>query len=98
MAIDIRSEQLLSINGATKSLHGRPHISTVWRWIQRGVRGVKLETVLIGGRRYTSNEALERFVSRTTAAAAGEPAPTRTPTQRQRAILAAERELAAAGI
>jgi hypothetical protein len=59
--IDISNEFLLTISAAAKSLPSRPHISTVWRWIQRGVRGVKLETYLIGGRRFTSREALERF-------------------------------------
>ena len=46
----------------------RPNVSTVWRWAQRGVCGVTLETVLIGGRRYTSRVALQSFVERSTAA------------------------------
>lgn len=40
----------------------RVHISTIWRWIQRGVRGVKLESLNIGGRRYVPREALEHFL------------------------------------
>ncbi len=98
MPIDINSENLVTINEATKTLPSRPHIATGWRWVYRGCKGIKLETVCIGGRRYTSEEALQRFIERTTAAANGETIPTRTAKQREKAIAAAERELAAAGI
>ena len=67
-------------------------------WRLRGVRGNKLETILIGERRYTSQEALERFAARTTAIASGEQLPVRTSRQRQRSIEEAERELAKDGI
>jgi hypothetical protein len=77
---------------------GAVHASTVHRWRLKGVRGVKLETIMRGGIRHTSREAIERFFSSTTAAANGEPAPTRTPKQRERAIVAAERELEEAGV
>ncbi len=75
-------------------------IPTVWRWRQRGIRGIRLETCLVGGRRYTSRESFNRFVESTTAAADGEPACTavRTSKQREAAIARAERELDAAGI
>jgi hypothetical protein len=52
-----------------------------------------LESIVCAGRRYTSVEAIERFVAATTAAANGERPPIRTPRQRQRAIEAAEREM-----
>jgi hypothetical protein len=78
---------------------GRPSISSLWRWYRRGVRGAKLETIVIGGRRrYTSVQALERFITATTAAADGAPKPVRTAKQRQRSIAAAERELLREGI
>lgn len=93
MAINIVDEEILSLAQATKMLPGRPHLSSIFRWMSRGVRGVRLESVLVGGRRYTSREALERFSAATTAAANREPAPIRTPTQRQRAIERAEKEL-----
>jgi hypothetical protein len=41
----------------------RPNISTLHRWATRGVRGVKLETVAVGHVRYTSIEAVRRFLS-----------------------------------
>lgn len=34
--------------------HAVPDVTTVWRWRSRGVRGIRLDTVCIGGRRYTS--------------------------------------------
>jgi hypothetical protein len=96
------SESLLTLSAAARELPGPSgrglHVSTLWRWAQRGVKGTRLETVMIGGIRYTSREALERFVARTTAAADGTTPIVRTPKQRQRAIEAAERELSEAGI
>jgi len=52
-------------------LPGQPHLSTLWRWYRRGVRGVRLETVVVGGRRFTSRAAIERFIERTTVARDG---------------------------
>ncbi|MCR9211960.1 MAG: DUF1580 domain-containing protein [bacterium] len=40
-------------------------MSTAWRWANRGVKGVKLETVSIGGKRLTSVQAVTRFLKRT---------------------------------
>ena len=40
------------------------NVATVWRWILRGVRGKKLRSVLIGGRRYIlRGEDLDEFLS-----------------------------------
>jgi hypothetical protein len=96
--IDLQSESVVSLTAAAKSLPSRPHIATVYRWFQHGVRGIRLETVLLGGRRFTSHEALQRFTERLTAAAAGEPVPARTLKQREAAMQRAEAELAKAGI
>jgi hypothetical protein len=66
----------------------RVHVSTVWRWITRGLRGVKLETVKIGGTTCTSEEALRRFFA---ALSAGRQQPaTRSNAERQAQV---EREL-----
>lgn len=45
-----------------KRLPTRPNVSTIWRWALKGVRGVILESVLIGGIRHCSDEAIERFL------------------------------------
>jgi len=39
------------------------HIASIWRWVLHGVRGRKLPTVLIGGRRYVLKESLESFLA-----------------------------------
>lgn len=93
MSIEISSETLLTVPQAAQRLPGQPHISSLHRWRSHGVRGVKLETVLIGGRRFTSVEALERFAARTTAAAEGQPLPIRSSKERERAIQRAEKGL-----
>jgi hypothetical protein len=89
---------LITLTEATKLLPGRPNISTIWRWWRRGVHGHKLQTIVIGGRRFTSRSWLEAFAVATTAAAIGELPPARTPCQRARAVDAADRELRDAGI
>ena len=98
--IDITIEQPISFNQAAKFLPDdrRPGFSTWWRWSTRGIRGVKLETILIGGRRCTTAEAVARFFEHTTAAASGQPVPARTNRQREAAIRRAEKECEASGI
>ena len=95
--IDSESEDLLRVpSEAAKHIPGRPNASTIWRWHRRGVRGVRLETIVVGGRRYTSRAALQRFFERSTEADAGRPIS--TPKVRARSIAQAERDLDAAGI
>lgn len=46
------------------------HYSTVYRWVTKGTRGRVLESMLIGGVRFTTVEALNRFFGTTTIKAA----------------------------
>ena len=48
----------------------RLHRATAFRWARYGLRGVKLETIRVGGRACTSLEALERFFALLTESAA----------------------------
>ena len=80
--VDIQSEEILSLSHAARSLPGHPHVSTIHRWRLRGVQGVKLETFRIGGRRFTTLEALERFSARVTAVVNGESPPALARTSR----------------
>lgn len=59
------TEDLVPLAAASEHIPGRPHINTVRRWanigVQRGPRVVRLETIPVGGRLFTSREAIERF-------------------------------------
>ncbi len=66
--IYIQDEEVVSLTDATKHLPKRragkcPHVATLYRWAQQGVRGVKLETIQVGGTLCTSLEALQRSPS-----------------------------------
>jgi len=70
MTVNIATETLVRISDAPAHCPTNPSIATVRRWHVQGIRGVHLETTLIGGRRYTSQEALARFFARTNTAPA----------------------------
>jgi len=96
---DLLDETRVSMTGLARLVEVT--IPTIWRWRQKGVRGVRLETFMVGGRRYTTHEAYRRFVAATTLAADGGQPPStsaRTSRQRQAAIARAEAELDAPGI
>jgi len=65
MSLHLDNEQPIPLTGAAEHIRSRPSISTVRRWSRYGVRGVKLDTRLIGGRRYTTIAAIDRFLERT---------------------------------
>ena len=71
MMPNLLDEDLLPFAQGVRSLPGRPSVSAGYRYIGRGCRGVHLETIVVGGRRFTSRQALRRFVAGTTAAANG---------------------------
>jgi hypothetical protein len=83
----------------------RTHVSTLYRWMTSGCRGVVLESIQVGGTRCTSKEALMRFFERLShpdpAGRVGShagPTPTRrTAAQRQRDSARAGRKLAERG-
>jgi len=41
----------------------RPNVATIWRWATKGLRGVRLATIALGRFRYTTESALERFLT-----------------------------------
>lgn len=51
--------EVVSFNDVSKQWH--VHISTVFRWATSGVRGRRLPSLLIGGRRYVKKSDLEDF-------------------------------------
>ena len=99
MMIDIQSETLLSLSKAARQVPpAGVNIGTLYRWMLRGVRGVRLDTVLIGGKRFTSAQALNLFFERTTAAADGARAIVAQPARAENTLDAAEKRLDALGI
>jgi len=62
MPIDPAEETPVNFHDAPAFIPGQPHVSTLHRWRSRGVRGRRLETFLSGGRRFTTLEAIERFL------------------------------------
>jgi hypothetical protein len=59
-------EQVLTLSQAAERLPKRPngksvHVATIYRWAMTGLRGVRLETLPVGGTICTSAEALQRF-------------------------------------
>jgi hypothetical protein len=96
--ICLESEHLIAVADAPSVIPGRPHKGTVWRWVLNGIRGIKLESIVVGSKRFTSREAVDRFISATTAVANGEPAPTRSPRAREREIARATDELDRMGV
>jgi Protein of unknown function (DUF1580) len=67
--ISIACEQVLPLSQLAKRLPwrrgGRPvHPSTLHRWRQPGIRGIRLECIRLGGAWHSSVEALQRFAER----------------------------------
>jgi len=86
----------ISLSKAAEICPGKPNITTLWRWCRHGCRGVRLDSFVRGGRRFTTAEALARFIQATTAvadsrtAASPTPAPTILSKTRQKQLAMAE--------
>lgn len=72
------------------------HLSTVYRWCTRGIRGVRLEYVQVGGVRATSEAAVVRFFETLTAQGRAEQGLQKDKVTKD--LSAVERQLDAAGI
>jgi hypothetical protein len=64
--IDLSLETVLPFRAACAQLPRRRagrqmRPSTLYRWSRQGLRGVRLETIQVGGTQCTSIEALQRF-------------------------------------
>ena len=65
MAADTLTHTLrdaITLAQAVDYIPGRPQVATLWRWATRGVRGVRLETCIVGGRRMTTPAMIEAFL------------------------------------
>jgi hypothetical protein len=59
-------DRLMSLPETTTYLRGltgkKPHVATIWRWCLKGCKGVRLESICVGGRRMVSAAAVDRFI------------------------------------
>lgn len=62
--IDTKTEPLIRLSEAARLFPRPPGPSTLFRWTLHGVRGHKLDSELVGGVRYTSAAAVQRFITR----------------------------------
>ncbi len=97
------------IAGELPRMNGkRISVTTLWRWTVKGINGVTLEAIKLGGRYLTSTSAVERFGKKLSELGVQERGPRlnatlhtprrRTDAQRQRDVGKAEAELQRAGI
>lgn len=75
MAIDVEADRLVELKAVPKLLEAkigkRLNLATLYRWQSRGIAGIKLETVVVGGGRFTTVDALNRFFAASTLAKQG---------------------------
>jgi hypothetical protein len=96
--LDHRSEQLIPLSQVPDHLPrtnagNRPHPATIYRWVSRGIRGTKLETIRIGGRRLTSVEAIDRFIECTSRRKEANPKPELSPVNHRKRVEKASRRV-----
>jgi len=72
VAIDVENEKLIRIADLSRLVPGRTgqgvSVSTVHRWMLKGRRNrdgeiIRLDSLVVGGSRYTTREALRRFTA-----------------------------------
>ncbi len=67
MRIDLQHERTITLAEVPQHVPSRGakkvHYSTIYRWVTKGARGQVLESVMVGGIRYTTVEAVQRFLS-----------------------------------
>ena len=66
--IDVETETLILPREVCRMFPGRSGngiaLCTAWRWMLKGRKGHKLESLIAGGQRYTTREAVGRFLAK----------------------------------
>lgn len=63
----------LAVDWLPTRRRGRPaHAATLFRWASKGLHGVRLEVVQVGGTKCTSKQALQRFFAKLTEVSKGQ--------------------------
>lgn len=98
MPIQVETDRLVELshvpNVLEKQIGKRLNLATIYRWRQRGIAGIRLETILIGGRAFTSMEALQSFFQQSVEAKHGNQA-VATSAEIKRSRLSSEKRLEA---
>lgn len=63
---NLAEERLMNLPDAAtyigKLTGQKPHLSTLWRWCLKGCKGVMLDSICIGSKRFVTVSAIERFI------------------------------------
>jgi hypothetical protein len=59
---ELLDETLITLSAACKCFPVKCSRAAMERWVRKGSRGTVLESILICGKRYTSEEAIDRFL------------------------------------
>lgn len=78
MSVSVSPIQLKELPKLLESRFGkRISYGTCFRWVRKGVAGIKLRSIFFSGSHYVTSEAVDEFLAQVTAAKAGEqPKPT----------------------
>ena len=72
--LSLLNEDVIPLSAVPDEIPGKQiHPTTVWRWSNRGVRGIRLEVVKVGYEIRTSRQAVRRFLERINLPATSEP-------------------------
>lgn len=63
MILNANDFEEISLKDAAREL--RVSYSTCWRWATVGLRGIRLGSVLIGARRFTTRHFVDQFLAKT---------------------------------
>ncbi len=78
-------------------------LSTAWRWVLRGIRGHRLSTIVVGGRRYTTQNYYQLWLAKINGVDSALDSTTDeqrlscSPSERERQLIAAEELVIARG-
>jgi hypothetical protein len=74
---DLHQDRPISLPDAAEYLGKltgqKPHVSTLHRWCLKGCKGVRLDSICIGSKRFVTATAIERFIEASTAARVAPP-------------------------
>ncbi len=80
-------QKLLPLSVAVEAATGaRPNLATILRWVKSGAKGIKLKSVMLGGRHMTSIAYVKDFVELTTRASKESPTLPKLPTNRTKSL------------